>query len=75
MPVIAVFRTTAANDFSDITGLREVAVLTCDGSTLYESGIYSYSYNVGLGTATWVWRQSYFNISSGGAYSCTISLS
>jgi hypothetical protein len=65
----AYFSVSASSD----PGSTWLTSVTCNGSTLYQSGIYSYSYNAGLATATWTWQLSYFNISSGGAYGCTIS--
>lgn len=67
-PVDGAYLTISASSDPGSTWLTSV---TCNGSTLYQSGIYSYTYGGGL--AEWIWQQSYFNISSGEAYSCTIS--
>lgn len=57
--------------FSANPGMSWLSSVSCNETTLTESGNTHYAYNAGTGTAEWVWPGTYWNIGTG-TYSCTI---
>jgi hypothetical protein len=57
---------------SDV-GSTWLTSVTCNGMTLNGSDAKTYEYNGGLAESWWIWPKTYFNLSAGGTYSCTVN--